>query len=119
MNMIEVAYELRTFADFFVASEDSIPGMGFDYTAIIADLEADTTMNASTLAGVFVDTYSDQYDGIVGDVTLSALNLTFLNDFAVLIDYLAHNLTAVLNDGQIFAVKKAYYNSFGFYDQYI
>ncbi len=119
MNMIEVAYELRDYADFFVASEDSIPGMGYNYTAIIDDLEADTTMNAETLAGVLVDTYEDMYDSITTDVTLSALNLSYIVDFAVLTDYLAHNLTAVLNDGQISAVKTAFLDSYDFYDNYI
>jgi len=119
MNMIEVAYELKDFTEYFVASEDSIPGMGYNYTAIIDALESDTTMNASTLAGVLVDAYRDMYDSITTDVTLSALNLTFISDFAVLTDYLARNLTAVLNDGQISAVKSAFLDSYDFYDNYI
>lgn len=119
MNMLEVAYELKDLADYFVASEESIPGDGFDYETIVTALEADPTMNASTLAETIVDSYDSFYDSLYGDVALSTINLTLFDSFIPYLNFFATNLTAVLNDGIGVWIEEAFFNSQMFYDDFV
>jgi len=119
MNMLEVGYELKELADYFVASEESVPADGFDYQAIISALEADPTMNASTLADVIVNSYDTFYDSMYSDVALSAINLTYFDSFIPYLNYLATNLSAVLNDGIGESIEEAFFNSQMFYDEFV
>jgi clostripain len=41
MSMMEVAYEMRNYCDYFIASEETIPFDGYDYQPIISALIAD------------------------------------------------------------------------------
>ncbi len=119
MNMLEVAYELKDLADYFVASEESIPADGFDYEAIISALEADPTMNASTLAEIIVDSYDAFYDSLYSNVALSAINLTLFDSFIPYLNYFASNLTAVLDDGIGECIEEAFFNTQMFYDAFV
>jgi len=111
MNMLEVAYELKDLADYFVASEESVPADGFDYETIISALEADPTMNASTLAETIVDSYDSFYDSLYSNVALSTINLTLFDSFVPYLNYFATNLTAVLDDGIGECIEEAFFNS--------
>ncbi len=119
MNMLEVAYELKDLADYFVASEETIPGDGFDYETIISALEADPTLNASTLAETIVDSYDSFYDSLYSNVALSTINLTLFDSFIPYLNYFATNLTAVLNDGIGECIEEAFFNSHMFYDDFV
>jgi hypothetical protein len=119
MNMLEVGYELKDLADYFVASEESIPADGFDYDTIVTALEADPTMNASTLAGIIVDSYDSFYDPLYGDTALSTINLTLFDTFVPYLNYFASNLTAVLDDGIGECIEEAYFNTQMFYDLFV
>lgn len=119
MNMLEVAYELKDLADYFVASEESIPADGFDYEAIISALEADPTMNASALAEVIVDSYNSSYDSLYSNTALSTINLTLFDSFIPYLNYFASNLTAVLDDGIGECIEEAFFNSQMFYDDFV
>ncbi|MHA1121232.1 MAG: clostripain-related cysteine peptidase [Candidatus Heimdallarchaeota archaeon] len=119
MNMLEVAYELKDLADYFVASEESIPADGFDYETIISDLEANPTMNATVLSEIIVDSYESFYDSIYTDVTLSTINLTLFDTFVPYLNYFALNLTEVLNDGIGRVIDDHFFNSQMFYDDFV
>ncbi|MCE7746101.1 MAG: hypothetical protein GPJ52_13290 [Candidatus Heimdallarchaeota archaeon] len=119
MNMLEVAYELKDLADYFVASEESIPADGFDYETIISDLEANPTMNASVLSEIIVDSYESFYDSIYTDVALSTINLTLFDTFVPYLNYFALNLTEVLNDGIGRVIDDHFFNSQMFYDDFV
>jgi len=92
MGELELAYPLRAFADYYVASEEEIPGYGFAYDALLGALAADSTMSPRELCRVMVSTYLASYDfGSQGaeQVTLSAVDLaampavaSALTDFA-------------------------------------
>ena len=58
--MIEVAYELRDNAQIMVASEETEPGDGWDYVALLTQYKSsDKSMNA--LANAIVTTYGSFY----------------------------------------------------------
>lgn len=119
MNMLEVGYELKDLADYFVASEESIPADGFDYETIISDLEADPTMNSSTLAEAIVDSYDAFYDSLYSNVALSTINLTLFDSYIPYLNYFATNLSAVLDDGIGEAIEEAFFNTQMFYDAFV
>ena len=92
MGMIEVAYEIKDFADVMVASEASEPNDGWPYDTIIADLSASPAMSASALGATIVNRYGESY-GNRSETTQSAIDLsmistlaTKINDFALTID---------------------------------
>ena len=119
MNMLEVAYELKDLADYFVGSEESIPADGFDYETIISELEANPTMNATVLSEIIVDSYESFYDLIYADVALSTINLTLFDTFVPYLNYFALNLTEVLNDGIGRVIDDHFFKSQMFYDDFV
>jgi hypothetical protein len=79
MGQIEVAYEILSFCDYSVFSEDSIPWYGYPYEYWLDDLTTTPSMTPATLASTLVDRYCEAYDtGIYSSsgnnwVTLSAV----------------------------------------------
>lgn len=79
MGMVEVAYELRNCAQTMVASEETEPGDGWDYIALLNQYKAsDLSMNA--LADAVVDSYSSFYT--YSETTMSAIDLTQMHSFS-------------------------------------
>jgi len=61
MAMIEIAYQIRDYADIIVASEEVEPVDGWPYDAIISDLTSYPTMASSELATEIVVDYMASY----------------------------------------------------------
>ncbi len=84
MQMMEVAYQLRERCDFVIGSEESPPGDGYPYNAILAPLYSTPDITPETLAGHIVnstvDTLGNQFQ-----VTQSALRANKLADLAAAI----------------------------------
>lgn len=77
MGMYEVAYEMKDAAKVMVASEESIPGQGNPYTAVLNHLTASPGQDAATLAKTIVSDYDTYYRGYRrNSVQLSAIDLT-------------------------------------------
>jgi Clostripain family/Bacterial pre-peptidase C-terminal domain len=81
MGMTEFAYQIRNNASILVASEELIPGTGWNYNTILSDLTANPWMGANQLSNTIVQRYEQQYrvDGSAGE-TLSAINLVELRN---------------------------------------
>ncbi|MEF3280442.1 MAG: hypothetical protein K6357_05690 [Elusimicrobiota bacterium] len=60
MQMAEVVYEIKNYANFIVASEESIPGGGFPYDDLLNTLERSTSIKQAA-SGV-VEDYHRAYD---------------------------------------------------------
>ncbi len=65
MQSVEVAYELRDCADYFIGSPTEIPGPGAPYQAVVPALFA-ATNPALSVAGAYYDFYEQKYNGGVG-----------------------------------------------------
>jgi hypothetical protein len=87
MGMVELAYETQDDASVFVASEENIPGFGWDYTNLLRDLTEDPDMDAEELGVIAVDHYGAQF-GLASDQTLSAIDLTGMDDLSEDLDQL-------------------------------
>ena len=111
MGMIEIAYEVRDLAGYMVASEETIPWNGYDYTTFLSPLAANTSMNAETLTGVMVDAYGESYS--YEDVTLSSVDLSKIRDLKRQTDTLVQK---IIEAGNVWdTVGEAWRNATKFY----
>lgn len=119
MNMIEVAYEFKDQADYFIASEESVPFDGFDYASIVSLLNDTSSMNASALSSVIVDSYDSFYNPSVDYTTLSTINLSIMDVVGQEISHFAGNLSIVISDGNGAGINTAFWDTQHFYDYII
>ncbi len=84
MGSAEVAESLYGFGKYLVASEEIIPGSGWDYTDIVDALNEEPHMNAAKLAQTVADTYTQlyafenyvlMYSGVDISVTFSVVDI--------------------------------------------
>lgn len=98
MSMVETGFAMRNVARVMVGSEELEPGDGWDYSDWLRYLVADPSLDAAGLGALLVDAYERTYDGIDSDVTLSAVDLSRMEQLAALIDRLVTALTVRLGD---------------------
>lgn len=93
MSMVEVAYELRTCADYFIGSENTEPGDGWPYDRFLPLLAGNAVTSAEDLCKRIVSDYQASYDPHTA-TTLTAVRLTRLPKLAAAIDKVAVALMA-------------------------
>jgi hypothetical protein len=84
MSSLEVASRLQNATHYMVSSEEVEPLWGWNYTAIIQNLSANTGQSGSTLGKAIVDSYSKQSKyfstlerfGAAKEVTLALIDMT-------------------------------------------
>lgn len=86
MQMASVAYEMKDDAEVIVGSEENVPGAGFPYDSILADLTADPGMGSEALGAVIVKNFAAYYSGTMEDTTLSAIRASALPEFTRLLN---------------------------------
>ncbi len=96
MAMMEVAYQIKDYADILVASEENTPADGWPYDAILGELVNNPLMSPEELASVIVDNYIYSYSSF-SNVTQSALHLGYMDTLAGQLSNLA---LAVMSDTQ-------------------
>lgn len=82
MGNFETAFALKNSAKYLIASEESEPGTGWDYTKLLNQLSKNTGQDTKDLATVIVDSYIKSNDSIIfgSDATLSVIDLSKIND---------------------------------------
>ncbi len=90
MGMVEVAYEIRNYAQVMVGSEEAEPWGGWPYDGILGDLTAHPSWSPSQLGSAIVDDYYRSYGN---DQTQSAIDLTRMNTLASTISTFASTMT--------------------------
>jgi hypothetical protein len=98
MNMVEIAYEMKDTANFMVGSEETEPGAGWPYAAILKLLVARPTMNPVDLAKTIVTEYGKYYQKTRETATQSALDLNQIQSAAAAVNDLADILLTDLNN---------------------
>ena len=102
MQMPEVDYEIKDYADYIVGSEETEPGDGYTYNTLLGPLVAKPTMAGEELGKLAVNAYSDHYG--TEDHTQSLIKSAALNGFVPLInDFVA----AAMASGEKALVKSA------------
>ncbi|MEI7527295.1 MAG: clostripain-related cysteine peptidase [Elusimicrobiota bacterium] len=79
MQMAEVLYEVKDYADYVVGSEETVPGTGFPYDTLLPAFTG--SKNSGELAVEMVRAYDDFYSVKGKKVTLSAVRVSALGDF--------------------------------------
>ncbi len=79
MQMAEVLYEVKDYADYVVGSEETVPGQGFPYDAILPAFSRGGS--TGELASGMVAGYNDFYASKGKKVTLSAIKVSELGGF--------------------------------------
>ncbi|MBU2572879.1 MAG: hypothetical protein KKH28_02225 [Elusimicrobia bacterium] len=86
MQMVEVGYEIRSYTDYVVASEETEPADGYTYNTWLAPLAAKPGMTGAELSKAMVDSYTDHYQGINRAGVHSAIKAASFGKFAALLD---------------------------------
>jgi hypothetical protein len=106
MGLIEVAYQIRDYANYMVGSEETEPNDGYPYDAILTELAASPSMSPAQLASTVVTKYVNSHtDGLPNPedaphVTSAALNLTKASDVAVKVSELAGAIIGDFNNSK-------------------
>jgi hypothetical protein len=116
MAMIEIAYQLRGKVKFIVASENVVPAdSGWPYETLLRGLTTEPDRKLTQIVSAIVHGFSGAYNGSDEPITLSALDLTHVDDAVTAIDELACALIDGCMDGScekiLFA--RRYCQSFG------
>lgn len=115
MAMIEIVYELRM-VKYIVASENVVPAdLGWPYDAILRSLTLRPGVTPEVVAKAMVDGFAGSYNGSDQPVTLTAFNVSVVEDAVAAIDRLSRELIAVCVNGDRSKVLLArqYAQSFG------
>jgi len=112
MQMLEVAYEIRTGADYVVGSEETEPGDGYTYNTWLAPLAAKPSMTQAELSKTMVDSYTDHYQSINQGGTQSAIKTENLAKLGKLLDGWT---SAVVASGEVANAKNARTKAQSFY----
>ncbi|MDO8805101.1 MAG: clostripain-related cysteine peptidase [Elusimicrobiota bacterium] len=86
MQMAEVGFEIKDYADYIVGSEETEPGDGYDYAAFLAPLAARPEVPPADLARQAVDSFVDQYKARNKGATQSVLKAAALSGLPRKID---------------------------------
>lgn len=92
MSSLEMCCAFEPYANYFIASQETEPGMGWDYSFLSSLLESG--MDGAHLGQVIVDTYTDSCEEAMDsgrlsytDLTLSCLDLTKYSETEEALDY--------------------------------
>jgi hypothetical protein len=103
MSMAEVGYQIRNYAAYTVGSEQTEPGAGWPYNAILSALAKKPSLTPQELGELIVAKYLASYKSSEeGGVTQAVCDLSKSDDLAASVTALAAALTASLkkNEGR-------------------
>jgi len=98
MGMIEVGYQLSSYIQVFVASEEEVPGDGFPYDMILEALAASPDMTPEQLGQVIVQKYKSYYTTTFPyeNATIAAFTGSGLQSIASALNTFAQSLMEAL-----------------------
>ena len=105
MAMIETGYAMRDVGQIMVASQELVPGNGWNYKLWLQGLVGKPEMSGTELGKALVSAYQQEYSG-TQDTTLSATDLGVMMDLADAVSEVADGLVKDLK-GLLPIVKKA------------
>jgi hypothetical protein len=91
MQMAEVAYEVKDYADVIVGSEETVPGLGYPYDLFLGAMAKKPAMTNEQTGAIMVEAFKMFYDAHKKNVNLSAIRSSKMaglaqkmSDFALL-----------------------------------
>lgn len=109
MQSVEVAYELRDCAEYFIGSPTEIPGPGAPYTQVVPELFTETSC-AENIAKAYFGFYEQRYTGAIptngnwtGGVAISVIKSALLDELAaatkIILNKYVHNAYPISKTG--------------------
>ncbi len=92
MAMVEVAYQIKDFAQIMIASQAIIPADGWQYDYIMGSLITSPEQTTEQFASEIVNSYYMQYAGSSRNITLSAVDLNGIDNLTGEISKLAQEI---------------------------
>ncbi len=90
MGMMEVVYQLKDHAKIVVGSQESEPGDGWDYKAILTYIATNPEASNESISQEIISSFISSYSGKDKDLTLSSIRTDRLSYIACLMDNFAH-----------------------------
>jgi Clostripain family len=105
MSMIETGYAMRDVGEVMVASQELVPGNGWNYKLWLQKLMDNPKMTGRELGEAVVTAYQEEYSG-TEDTTLAATDLGVMPELADAVSKVADGIAKDLNN-QLAIIKKA------------
>ncbi len=97
MAMLEVAYQIKDAAQYFIASQNIEKTPGWNYQKIIQTMNAsDQTLDPLSFARIVVSTFMELNEWRNNISTLSVIDLTTIEDTKIAVDKMANELLVLL-----------------------
>ena len=105
MQMAEVGYQIKDYADYLVQSEETEPADGYTYDTLLGPLAAKPAMSAADLAKLTAQSYTDHYTSSSKGATQSAVRSSTLPKLQTMLSawadaVMAANESAVLKSAR-------------------
>ena len=83
MATVDAAYSLAGYANYMVASQELVPGIGWDYIGIAQALADNSAMDGAALGRIICDTYQADciQQDVADDITMSVVDLNRASAF--------------------------------------
>ena len=111
MSTVETANVLASYADYMYASQETEPGSGWDYAAIVSYLSEHPNADGAELGKVVADSYYEKNDGFflgdTSDITMSVTDLSKIDNLTTLFNAYALDLyNASEDEGMLAEVER-------------
>lgn len=116
MADLETTFAIAPYVDYFVASQETIPGTGFGYNYIL-DPFKERSLSPKVFAKWLIDAYNKTYSNTLNDYTLSAFKLSDFDKLVKNFDQITQKLIELLKENKEIVKKMisaAQANSLGF-----
>jgi len=97
MGMLEVYSQISEFADIGIGSEELEPGKGWNYADLLKYLNENPKSDARTFASQITKSYHDYYEDKDSTITLSAINLSKMDDIINSLSNIATKINLNIN----------------------
>ncbi len=112
MQMAEVGYQIKDYADYLVQSEETEPADGYTYNTLLGPLAAEPAMGSMALAKLTAQTYTEHYASAGKEATQSVVKTAALPRLQTLLSSWAD---AVMSANETAVIKSARSASQHFY----
>lgn len=107
MQMAEVAYQIKDYAEFVVASEETEPGDGYTYDDMLGPLAGNPGQSAQSLAALTAKAYTAHYASMGQGATQSSIRSASLSALASKLSAWADAVMAAGEDAMVKSAKSA------------
>lgn len=98
MAMVEIASQVKSAVSIMVASEEVEPGTGYNYQPVLNKF-ASASLTPRAFAAHIVECYRQEYRGVLGDYTQSAVDLSYMDALESDLNKLSLQLIQLIDQG--------------------